>query len=87
MDVDAVVADLRAVDGVRDVHDLHVWVLTSGMNVATAHLVAGHGADATVPVDRVLADARAVLRDRHDVEHATLQVEGTRAPECHSIDW
>lgn len=87
MDVDAVVADLRAVDGVRDVHDLHVWVLTSGMNVATAHLVAGDGADATVPVDRVLADARAVLRDRHDVEHATLQVEGTRAPECHSIDW
>lgn len=82
LDVDAVVADLLAVDGVDDVHDLHVWVLTSGMNVATAHLVAG-GSD----VDAVLASSRAVLRDRHDVEHATLQVEGTRAPECHSVDW
>ncbi|KQO36587.1 cation diffusion facilitator family transporter [Aeromicrobium sp. Leaf245] len=83
LDVDEVVADLRAIEGVGDVHDLHVWVLTSGMNVATAHLVADGSAD----VDVILADARAALRDRHDVEHATLQVEGARAPECHSVDW
>lgn len=82
-DVDALAADLAAVDGVTDVHDLHVWVLTSGMNVATAHLVAGPGAD----LDGILAASRGVLRDRHDVEHATLQVEGARAPECHSVDW
>jgi cobalt-zinc-cadmium efflux system protein len=87
MDVDAVVADLRAVEGVDDVHDLHVWVLTSGMNVATAHLVAADASTGPAALDRVLADARTVLRERHHVEHATLQVEGCRAPECHSVDW
>ncbi len=85
--VDAVVADLRAVEGVDDVHDLHVWVLTSGMNVATAHLVAAGASTGPAALDRVLADARSVLRERHHVEHATLQVEGCRAPECHSVDW
>lgn len=87
MDVEVVATDLLAVDGVDDVHDLHVWVLTSGMNVATAHLLVGPTSAQSRSVDRVLADARAVLRDRHDVEHATLQVEGSRAPECHDIDW
>lgn len=82
MDVDDVVADLAAVPGVTDVHDLHVWVLTSGMNVATAHLVAAPEHD----VDVVLSQARDVLRDRHGVEHATLQVERT-TPDCHRIDW
>ncbi len=38
VDVDAVRADLRAVPGVSDVHDLHVWTLTTGMDVATVHL-------------------------------------------------
>lgn len=82
IDVQALATDLEAIDGVDDVHDLHVWVLTSGMNVATAHLVGG-GAD----VDRVLAEAREVLRHRYAVEHATLQVESRRAPECHEVSW
>lgn len=82
VDVEELVADLEAVDGVDDVHDLHVWVLTSGMNVATAHLVGGAS-----DVDRVLAEARAVLRDRHGIEHATLQVESRPAPECHEVSW
>ncbi len=83
MDIDAVGADLRAVPGVLDVHDLHVWVLTSGMNVGTAHLLA----DPEHPIDAVLAAARDVLREQHAIEHATLQVERETAPECHHIDW
>ena len=45
LDLDAVVRDLESVAGVAEVHDLHAWTLTSGMNVATAHLVTGVGAD------------------------------------------
>ena len=82
LDIDVVTADLRAIEGVVDVHDLHVWVLTSGMNVATAHLVGE-----TDKLDEILAAARAVLRDDHGVEHATLQVERSTAPECHQVDW
>lgn len=82
LDIEAVTADLRAIDGVIDVHDLHVWVLTSGMNVATAHLVGE-----TDRLDEILAAARTVLRDDYAVEHATLQVERSTAPECHQVDW
>ena len=83
VDLDAVVRDLEAVAGVADVHDLHAWTLTSGMNVATAHLVLRVGADS----QSVLAGARATLRDGHGIEHATLQVEDTPARECHEATW
>ncbi len=71
---------LLDVDGVDEVHDLHVWALTSGMNVATAHLVAEPGTS-----DLVLERSRTVLRERFGVDHATLQVEGEGA-DCRT-DW
>ncbi|MBE7325832.1 cation transporter [Nocardioides sp. Y6] len=72
---------LAEVAGVSEVHDLHVWCLTSGMNVATAHLVADPGR-----TDEVLAAAGAVLREQFEVEHATLQVESADH-RCHVTDW
>ena len=83
MIIDDVADDLGGIDGVKDVHDLHIWVLTSGMNVATAHLVAGE----TAEFPRILEDARTMLRTTYSIEHATLQVERTAARECHEIDW
>ncbi len=77
VDLDAVVRDLEAVPGVAEVHDLHAWTLTSGMNVATAHLVLRVGADSQV----VLNQAQATLRGRHGMDHATLQVEANPARE------
>lgn len=70
IDVAELRAALAAVDGVTDVHDLHVWTLVPGQDMATAHL--GTNADA----GRVLADARAVLAAR-GLTHATVQVEPT----------
>jgi cobalt-zinc-cadmium efflux system protein len=83
MEVDDVTADLEAIAGVADVHDLHVWTLTSGMHVATAHLVAAD--TATAPT--VLAEARRVLRVDHGIEHATLQVETASDRGCQELDW
>ncbi len=83
VDLDAVVNDLEEVPGVAEVHDLHAWTLTSGMNVATAHLVLRVGADS----QSVLAGAQATLREEHGIEHATLQVEVTPARECHEATW
>ena len=83
IDIGAVSSDLETIDGVRDVHDLHLWTLTSGMHVATAHLVAATGA----PVQPILDSARQVLRDRHGVAHATLQVEPGASQGCKELDW
>jgi cobalt-zinc-cadmium efflux system protein len=83
IDPAAVETDLAAVDGVHEVHDLHLWTLTSGMHVATAHLVCRDGADPT----QVLTDAAAVLRERFAIDHATIQVEPSSARACVETSW
>ena len=83
VDLDTVVRDLEGVTGVAEIHDLHAWTLTSGMNVATAHLVVREGADS----QGVLNEARAALRDGHGIEHATLQVETSPTRQCEEVTW
>jgi cobalt-zinc-cadmium efflux system protein len=68
IDVEELRAALQAVDGVADVHDLHVWTLVPGKDMVTAHL-ASHGDAASV-----LNDAQAILAG-HGLGHATIQVE------------
>lgn len=84
VDVAAVRAELAAVEGVRDVHDLHLWTLTSGMEVGSAHLTVAPEADPTV----VLAAAQTMLVERHRLAHMTLQVEppGCRTG-CTELAW
>lgn len=67
-------SDLGDVEGVTDVHDLHVWTLTSQMDVVSAHLSTTPDADPHAVLDR----ANEVLTSRHGVHHATLQVEPDR---------
>jgi len=81
--VDVVRRDLAGLDGVVDVHDLHVWTLTSQMDVASAHLMIGPAADGHGVLDR----ARAMLRDRHRIAHATLQVEPDTHRGCEELRW
>ena len=82
LDVTAVQRRLAEVPGVCDVHDLHVWTLTSGMDVASAHLRLEESAQ----VGPVLVAAREALHDDFDIGHATLQVE-PRPGDCHPAGW
>lgn len=83
MDVDEVAATLESVTGIQAVHDLHLWTLTSGMNVATAHLVTVEGADGHGVLDRAAAE----LKEKYGIEHATLQVEPASHTACKSLSW
>lgn len=76
IDVAALEADLRAIEGVVRVHDLHVWTLASRMEVASAHIRVRTDSD----LHRVLDAAQHVLREGYHLDHATLQVE----PEAHA---
>jgi cobalt-zinc-cadmium efflux system protein len=68
IDVEKLRSALGAVDGVTEVHDLHVWTLVPGKDMATAHLAcSGDSA-------RVLGEARAILAAQ-GLSHATIQVE------------
>lgn len=77
-----VAASLAGAPGVAGVHDLHLWTLTSGMNVATAHVVAAPGADQA----QILAALQHVLLERFGIDHATLQVEADAAG-CAELSW
>lgn len=83
VDLDALAGDLATIDGVVDVHDLHVWTLTSEMDAASAHLMVGDGADS----HGVLDQARHLLGDDYGIAHATLQVEPDSHTGCHEVTW
>jgi cobalt-zinc-cadmium efflux system protein len=83
VDLDAVEHDLAGIVGIVDVHDLHVWTLTSGMDVASAHLMTRVGVDQ----HGVLDQARSLLAERHGIDHATVQVEPEDHEGCHEVGW
>jgi cobalt-zinc-cadmium efflux system protein len=78
IDPDAVRSYLASLDGVTEVHDLHIWGLSTTHVALTAHLVLPARGD----TDALLSSACGVLRDRFHIEHATLQLEHGTATPC-----
>jgi cobalt-zinc-cadmium efflux system protein len=68
---------LAGVPGVRDVHDIHCWSLTSGKTMLTLHLVLGAGAEPA----SVLRDCKRVLAERFEIVHSALQLEHAECPD------
>jgi cobalt-zinc-cadmium efflux system protein len=73
---------LAATPGVVQVHDLHVWEVTTGMPSISAHLIVGEDADCHQARWR----AARLLADRFGVEHSTLQVEHEHGDELLEIE-
>jgi cobalt-zinc-cadmium efflux system protein len=71
VDLDEVRQHLLRAEDVDDIHDLHAWTLTSGINVVSAHVVMRPGADPAEVLDEVCA----CLTDDFDMEHSTIQLE------------
>jgi cobalt-zinc-cadmium efflux system protein len=69
--------------GVVETHDLHVWSITSGLDAISVHLQVRPGSDSHAVLDR----ARDLLRDRHHITHATVQVEPTDHTGCKQVLW
>jgi cobalt-zinc-cadmium efflux system protein len=82
VDVRQMTVDLTKLPGVSEVHDLHVWTLTSGMEVVSAHLTMVDGADQA----EVLVAAQGLLATSYHIEHATLQVEQPSV-QCRELSW
>jgi cobalt-zinc-cadmium efflux system protein len=62
---------MRRVPGVRRVHDLHVWTLTSGREAMSAHAVVDDVRDS----ERLLETLHAVMHARFGIDHTTIQLE------------
>ncbi len=75
VDLDDLRAHILGVDGVRGVHDLHVWTITSGMPVMSAHVVVEDSVQGMGDAHDVLDRLRGCLSEHFDVEHSTFQIE------------
>src|SRR5581483_3036512 len=68
-------AELRGsilkVQGVLDVHDIHVWTITSGLDAMSGHVAI----DEKAPAEVVLTEVTRVLNDDYGLHHTTIQVE------------
>ncbi len=71
VDVESLGAAVCAVDGVRSVHDLHVWTVTAGFGAIAAHVVVARGCDR----DLVRRRLEVLLVERFGIDHTTLQME------------
>jgi cobalt-zinc-cadmium efflux system protein len=71
VDLDEVRTHILEARGVEDVHDLHAWTITSGMNVVSAHVVLEEAADPP----HVLDELCRCLSGDFDIEHSTFQLE------------
>jgi cobalt-zinc-cadmium efflux system protein len=72
-DVAAIDHDLHAVDGVLEIHDLHVWEVTSGFPALSAHVLIDYDHDCHERRQTITT----LLRDRYGLEHTTLQIDHT----------
>jgi cobalt-zinc-cadmium efflux system protein len=75
VDLGDVRGHILSVADVEGLHDLHVWTLTSGMPVMSAHVVVSDAALKAGESARILSDLRQCLGHHFDVEHCTFQLE------------
>lgn len=73
VDMDTMIGDLRKVNGVRDIHDLHVWSITENLRMLSAHVVVenisvGEGVS-------IQQNINELLTHNYNIQHATLQME------------
>jgi cobalt-zinc-cadmium efflux system protein len=73
IDMDAMLRDIMQVDGVRGVHDLHAWSITSNLRALSAHVLTG---DVSVSAGAAIQrEINQVLLQRYDIAHTALQLE------------
>jgi cobalt-zinc-cadmium efflux system protein len=73
VNIDEVRAHILGAPGVADVHDLHAWTITSGMNVVSAHVVLESDADGAAALEFLCE----CLSGHFDIEHSTFQLESS----------
>src|SRR3546814_13478070 len=83
IDLDRIEAMMRADASVRDVHELHVWSLSSGKTSLMAHAVLLQDTQ----TDVYLAAVRKQLSDQFDIEHLTVQFEFEPCSEAAGCEW
>jgi cobalt-zinc-cadmium efflux system protein len=74
------VTEIKNIPGIRDVHDIHVWTITSGIVALSAHLIIE---DQMVSLSTDIRNSvNRLLSEQYDITHTTLQLECDRCDGC-----
>jgi cobalt-zinc-cadmium efflux system protein len=73
IDLRKVVQTIKSVGGIVDVHDVHVWSMTSYMHYLSAHLIVRR--NELGRIDEILNEVKKALAERYHISHSTLQIE------------
>jgi cobalt-zinc-cadmium efflux system protein len=80
IDIDAVLAMLSSTEGVCEIHDLHLWTITSGMDSLSAHIVVANG----YASHDILTAIQRSLHEHFGIDHVTIQIDPLDQTECPS---
>lgn len=78
INIDELNSKISAIKGVVEVHDIHVWAISSGFLVLTSHIVAAKEADR----DEILSQARRIILELSGIKHVTIQIEAQGQHPC-----
>jgi cobalt-zinc-cadmium efflux system protein len=78
MDLAALRAAMIAIEGVVDIHDIHVWTITSGLDAMSGHVMI----DDRFPAVDILAALTKVVKNDFGIDHTTIQVEQVEKVHC-----
>jgi cobalt-zinc-cadmium efflux system protein len=78
LNLEEIRSGLAGIPGVRDVHDLHIWTVTSGFVAMTVHLAVDNPGEGPA----VLQTARGLLEGRFGLPHSTIQIESRTDRPC-----
>jgi cobalt-zinc-cadmium efflux system protein len=80
LDLDVVCQTMKGVPGVCEVHDLHIWTITSGMESLSAHVVLLAGVEHQAALEAI----RVTLHDKFQIDHVTIQIDPPGQDLCKS---
>jgi cobalt-zinc-cadmium efflux system protein len=76
LDIQEILMTLKQLDGVVDVHDLHIWTISTGMDALSGHVVVRD--QMLSESSKVLSEINTVLAERYNITHTTIQLEHER---------
>lgn len=76
LDIREILATLKELDGVVDVHDLHVWTISTGLDALSGHVVVRD--QMLSDANKLLSEINTVLAERYNITHTTIQMEHER---------
>lgn len=78
IDMNKIINDFLTIDGVKEVHDMHIWAITSDFTALTAHVKVTDNSDR----ETILTQMESYLQNNYHLEHSTIQLE-SHSKKCH----